>query len=57
MTKTTPDAYVKLPIPRRQLNATWSESLTSRRMLLSALLLCYVGSRRVRDLHSAGDQL
>ena len=39
MTKTTPDAYVKLPIPRRQLNATWSESLTSRRMLLWALLL------------------
>ena len=57
VTKTTPDTYVKLPIPRRQLNATWSESLTSRRMLLWALLLCYVRSRRVRDLHSAGNQL
>lgn len=40
MTKTTPDAYAKLPIPRRQLNATRSESVTSKRALISAVLLC-----------------
>ncbi|MEH2595113.1 P-type conjugative transfer protein TrbG [Bradyrhizobium sp. AZCC 1577] len=39
MTKTMPHAYAKPPIPRRQLNASSSESLTSRRMLLSVLLL------------------
>ncbi len=40
MTKTTPDAYAKLPIPRRQLNATRSESVTSKRALLYAVLFC-----------------
>lgn len=40
MTKTTPDAYAKRPIPHRKLNSTWSEFVTSKRALLSALLLC-----------------
>jgi len=40
VTKTTPDAYAKRPIPHRKLNSTWSEFVTSKRALLSALLLC-----------------
>jgi P-type conjugative transfer protein TrbG len=40
VTKSTPDAYAKLLIPRRQLNATRSESVTSKRALLYAALLC-----------------
>jgi type IV secretion system protein VirB9 len=40
VTKTKPDAYAKLPVPHRQRNATLSEFVTSKRTLLSTVLLC-----------------
>jgi P-type conjugative transfer protein TrbG len=40
VTKTTPDAYTKRPIPHRKLNSTRSGFVTSKRALLSTLLLC-----------------
>jgi P-type conjugative transfer protein TrbG len=39
VTKTTPDAYAKLPLTRRTFNPTWFEFVTTKRTLLSALLL------------------
>jgi type IV secretion system protein TrbG len=40
VTKTMPDAYSKFPLTHRRINPTWSEFVTSKRALLSAVLLC-----------------
>lgn len=40
MTKTPSDVRLKHPIPNAMLNSTWSEFVTSKRALLSALVLC-----------------
>lgn len=40
MTKTMPGAYAKFPLAHRGFTSTWSELMTSKRALLSVLLLC-----------------
>ncbi|WP_076858440.1 P-type conjugative transfer protein TrbG [Bradyrhizobium mercantei] len=40
MTKTLSDVHLKRPIPNGKLNSTWSEFVTAKRAVLSALLLC-----------------